>query len=341
MRPVIGIAGIACGLIGIIGGAQAETVLTYSNWLPQTHLINEQAILPFIEEVQTASDGRIKIETLPKVVGSVPGQYDVAVDGLADITFIIMGYTPGRFPLSEVVELPFVGDDPEATSVAYYQVYRDDLEKYNEFKGVKLLSLCVASPSHIATSKKLVTEIDDLQGLKMRNPIASFIPAAEAMGTVPINKPISELYELASSGVVDGGFAPLDSMNSFNLKDVLPNMTLVEGGLFSPGLALVMNEETWNSLSPEDQEIVLNAAGEKMARAIGAGYAASDKKARVDMAAMEGRVVQEASPALMAALREKLSFVKDAWIEKATAAGVANAAEVANKLQKTVKSLQE
>jgi len=269
---------MAC-LAMLTGQAAAETVLRYSNWLPQGHVILEKAINPFIAEVQERSKGRIRIETLPKVVGTVPGQYDVAVDGLADITFIIMGYTPGRFPLSEVVELPFIGDDPESTSVAYWRVYHEKLERYGEFKGVKLLSLSVAAPSHIVARNKPVTKIEDLKGLKMRNPIASFIPAAEAMGTVPINKPISAVYELASSGVIDGAFAPLDSQRSFKLMDVLPYMTLVEGGLFSPGLGLVMNKASWDALSPEDQTIIMEAAGEKMARRIGGGYAASDKVA--------------------------------------------------------------
>lgn len=329
----------AC-LATLASTANAETVLRYSNWLPQGHVILEKAINPFIAEVQEESGGRIKIETLPKVVGTVPGQYDVAVDGLADITFIIMGYTPGRFPLSEVVELPFVGDDPEATSVAYWRVYHDKLEKYGEFKGVKLLSLSVAAPSQIATRNKPVTKIEDLKGLKMRNPIASFIPAAEAMGTVPINKPISEVYELASSGVIDGAFAPMDSQKSFKLMDVLPYMTLVDGGLFSPGLAVVMNKASWDALSAEDQAIIMEAAGEKMARQIGGGYAASDKVARKEMEAREGAVVQEADESFMNTLRERLAFVREAWVKKAEEAGVENPAAIADELQATVKSLQ-
>jgi len=334
-------AGVVAGLTLLVGQASAETTLRYSNWLPQGHVILENAINPFIEEVQEKTEGRISIETLPKVIGTVPGQYDVAVDGLADIAFIIMGYTPGRFPLSEVVELPFVGNDPEAISIAYWRVYHEQLEKYGEFKGVKLLSLSVAAPSHIVTRNAPVEEFKDLSGLKMRNPIASFIPAAEAMGTVPINKPISEVYELASSGVVDGAFAPLDSQKSFKLMDVLPYMTIVEGGLFSPGLALVMNLESWNALSPEDQQIVMTAAGEKMGGRIGAGYAAGDKVARTEMEAKDGAIVQMASPELMAVLHEKLGFVRQAWIEKATAAGVENPGAIADTLRDTVKLLQE
>ncbi|WP_339949771.1 TRAP transporter substrate-binding protein [uncultured Albimonas sp.] len=335
------IAGAALSaLLATAAPLQAETVLRYSNWLPGGHLILEHAIEPFIAEVEAKTEGRVRIETPPKVIGTVAGQYDAAVDGLADLAFIIMGYTPGRFPLSEVVELPFIGDDPEAVSVAYWRVYQERLAQYGEFKGVKLLGLSVASPAQIVTRSAPATSMADLQGLKMRNPIASFIPAAEAMGTVPINKPISELYELASSGVVDGAFAPLDSQKSFNLMEVLPYITLVEGGLFSPGLAFVMNIDSWNALEPQDQQILMEAAGETWARAVGRNYALNDQVAREEMEAREGAVVQAASPELMADLHERLAFVREAWIEKATAAGVEDAADIADALSRAVEAAE-
>ncbi|SFH67160.1 TRAP transporter substrate-binding protein [Albimonas pacifica] len=336
MKTMLAGAALAALLGAAAQPLQAETVLRYSNWLPTGHLILEHAIDPFIAEVEARTEGRVRIETPPKVIGSVAGQYDAAVDGLADLAFIIMGYTPGRFPLSEVVELPFIGDDPEAVSVAYWRVYQERLERYGEFKGVKLLGLSVASPAQIVTRSAPAASLADLQGLKMRNPIASFIPAAEAMGTVPINKPISELYELAASGVVDGAFAPLDSQKSFNLMEVLPYVTLVEGGLFSPGLAFVMNIDSWNALDPADQRIVMEAAGETWARAVGRNYALNDQVARREMEAREGTLVQAASPELMADLHRRLAFVRAAWIEKATAAGVEDAAGVADALSAAV-----
>ena len=140
------LAAAAATALLFAGHAQAETVLRYSNWLPEKHHVFKDVLKPFIEQVEQASNGDIKIDTLPKVVGSVPGQYDVAVDGLADITFIVLGYTPGRFPLSEIAELPFVGDNPEALSVAFWRIYEQDLEKFNEFKGTKVLTLAVSSP---------------------------------------------------------------------------------------------------------------------------------------------------------------------------------------------------
>ncbi len=340
-RRLAGLAGLALLAATQAAPAQAETVLRYSNWLPAGHSVLEGAIKPFIAEVEAKTDGRVRIETLPKVVGSVPGQYDVAVDGLADITFLVLGYTPGRFPLTEVAELPFSNFDPSALSVALWRMFEAEIEPRNEFKGVKVLTLAVTTPSQIATRSEPIESIDQLQGLKMRNPVASFTAASEALGTVPINKPVSEMYELAASGVVDGTFTPLDTMKSFRLMEVMPWMTKVEGGLFQPALGLVMNRDAWDGLSPEDQAVVMAAAGEKMAGTIGAGYAANDIAAEAEMNALETGGVIEASPELMAALRERLAFVEQAWIEKAQGLGVADAAELPGRLRDETAALSK
>ncbi|SFH78145.1 TRAP transporter substrate-binding protein [Albimonas pacifica] len=340
-RRLAGLAGLALLAAAQTAPAQAETVLRYSNWLPAGHSVLEGAIKPFIAEVAEKTEGRVTIETLPKVVGTVPGQYDVAVDGLADITFLVLGYTPGRFPLTEVAELPFSNFDPSALSIALWRLFEAEIEPRDEFKGVKVLTLAVTTPSQIATRTQPIESLDQLQGLKMRNPVASFTAASEALGTVPINKPVSEMYELASSGVVDGTFTPLDTMKSFRLMEVMPYMTKVEGGLFQPALGLVMNRDAWGSLSPEDQAVVMAAAGEKMAGIIGAGYAANDVAAEAEMNALETGGVIEASPEMMAALRERLAFVEKAWIEKAEGLGVANAAELPGRLRDETAALSK
>lgn len=340
-RRIARLAGLALLALSQAAPAQAETVLRYSNWLPAGHSVLEGALKPFFAEVEAKTEGRVRFETLPKVVGTVPGQYDAAVDGLADVAFLVLGYTPGRFPLTEVAELPFSNTDPAALSAALWRLFVAEIEPRNEFKGVKVLTLAVTTPSHIATRSAPVESIDQLKGLKMRNPVASFTAASEALGTVPINKPVSEMYELASTGVVDGTFTPLDTMKSFKLMEVLPYVTKVQGGLFQPALGLVMNRDAWEGLDAEDQKIVMAAAGEKMAATIGAGYAASDVAAEAGMKALKTGGVREASPELMAALRDRLAFVEAKWVEKAKGLGVAHAAELPARLREEAAALSQ
>lgn len=309
-----------------------EVTLTYSNWLPAGHVINEVGLKPFFADVEKVTEGRVRIETLPATVGSAVSQYDVVSEGLADITFVIMGYTPGRFPLSEVVELPFIGSDPGAVSVAFWHVYQDELAKHNEFAGTVPLSLFVASSSNIATRDKPIASLASLQGLKMRNPLASFVPAAEKLGVVPVNKPVSEIYELASTGVIDGAFVPLDSLASFRLQDVLHYYTLVEGGILSPAMGLFINQESWSRIAPADQAAIMSIAGEKLSRAVGGGYRDSDLKVISKLEGTDGWHLTRADDALMSELHQRLDFMREEWVKKAEKLGVENPGSIIERI---------
>lgn len=339
----LGLGGLAMAVATALAAvpAQAETVLRYSNWLPAQHVIHTDAVLPWIADVERVTEGRVKVEITPKVVGSVAGQYDVAVDGLADVVFMIQGYTPGRFVLNNIIELPFVGTQPEATSTAFWRLYQDELHRYGEFKGVHVLSLFTASPANIATTRLQVEKVADLQGLKMRNPLASFTPAVEALGAIPVNKPISEIYELATSGVVDGGFVPLDSMESFKLYDALRYTTLVPGGLFNPSLAFVINEESWEKLSDADRKAIMEVSGETFARRVGAGYARSDVAALETMRGRGDMHVITADASMMTELKARLAGVEQAWFDAAQKAGMENPQEVLSRLRADVAELEK
>lgn len=159
----------------LAGAAQAETVLRYSIWLPPKHTLRTSVFEPWAEQVKKVTNGRVTVEFLPKVVGSVAGQLDVVKDGQADVSWIINGTTPGRLTLTEIGELPFLGDDAETTSPIWYRFYETRLARFNEYKGVHVLSAFPVGSGHIYTIKKPFRSINDLKGLKIRNPQASVV----------------------------------------------------------------------------------------------------------------------------------------------------------------------
>ncbi|HJN21893.1 MAG TPA: ABC transporter substrate-binding protein, partial [Alphaproteobacteria bacterium] len=103
--------------------AAAETVLRLSNWVPQSHVITRNILAPWAKDVVRVTDGRVRVEMLKTPLGKPPAHYDIARDGLADITIGVHGYTPGRFILTQIAELPFLSDSAEALSVAYWRVH--------------------------------------------------------------------------------------------------------------------------------------------------------------------------------------------------------------------------
>ncbi|HVZ44186.1 MAG TPA: TRAP transporter substrate-binding protein [Ramlibacter sp.] len=309
-------------LLPTIAAAQT-TVLRYSNWLPPGHAMRVKVIEPWIAEVEKVTQGRVKIDTLPKVIGTVPSQFDVAADGQADLVVFVNGYTPGRFEISEVLELPFTSDNAEVYSAFAYRFYTQHLAQYGEYKGVHPLSLFVVGTGHIFNNKRPVRSIGDLRGMKLRTPQAGVTQSLLLLGAVPVSKPISELYELLSGGSLDGTLLVPESVASFKLVDSLPYATIVPGALYNTILTLGINDAKWQGIRADDREAISKISGEAFARKVGRAYMEGDEATWATYRKM-GRTIETASPAMVQEIRTALKPVEVTWIEKAKRKGVAN-----------------
>jgi len=326
MKKIIAtIIGLSAASMLMISGASAKTTLRLSNWIPPKHPIAADMIFPWAKKVEKASNGRIKVNILKKALGKPPAAFDLAKDGIADISWGVHGYTPGRFVVTQLVELPFLGDDAEALSVAYWRVHLKYLAAANEHSGVKLLGLMTHGPGHIYNSKRSINMPADLAGLKIRVGGGVVSDVGKALNIVTMMKPATKSYEILSRGVADGIFFPKESIKSFKLSKVLKYATYIPGGLYNTSFFLVMSEKSWNKLSTQDQQAITSVSGEEFAKLAGKGWNKAD---RAGMAAMNaaGMSVQTASSAMMAELRKKLSDIETKVVERAKAKGVDGAA---------------
>jgi TRAP-type C4-dicarboxylate transport system substrate-binding protein len=311
------------------GAAQAadQIVIQYSPWLPAKHAIHEGLIRPWIADVERVTEGRVTVEFLPKAVGKPAEQFDVVADGLADMGVILPGYTPGRFPLLELGELPLLSSDAAVIAPAFYRAYTEFLEPLNPLGNTHVLTIFSTTPNQIVTDTKIIETLADFSGLKMRAPTVTSIPIINAIGAVPVQKPVSEMYELASTGIVDGTFFAATAVRDWKLGDLLPYMTEVDGGIGQPVMAFLINEAKWASISEVDRAAIMSVSGEVLAHKAGSNYSESDVGALVELQE-NGMTVAEASPALMEELRAALAPVEADWIARAGEAGLNNAGNV-------------
>jgi TRAP-type C4-dicarboxylate transport system substrate-binding protein len=312
-------------LMSILSYSAIAKQYNLSSWLPMGHPIVANMIVPWAENVNKTTDGRVDIKVLAKGLGHPKAHFDIAKNGLADVAYTCNAYTPGRFSLSEGVELPFIGNSAEATCVAYWKTYKKYFEKADEYKGVQLLSVFTHGPGQIHNAKKLIQSIDDLKGLKFRVPGGIAAKVAESLGIVGIQKPASQAYELLSRGVADGVVLPLESIKSFKITKVVPYTTLVPDGLYNVSFYLVMNKKTFNSFSPEDQKAVMAQSGEAFAKLSGKAW---DEADRVGVSAMKanGNTIETASPEFVAQIKEATKQLEADWIKKAKIKGIDGAA---------------
>ena len=316
----------AAALLAFAGTASAQITLTMSSWVPPSHLLT-RAQSDWCNEVSKAVAGRIKCNLLPKPVTPAPGTFDAVRDGLVDLSFSVHGYTPGRYVMGKMAELPFLGDSAVATSVAYQRIYEKHMASFNEHKGMKVITVFTHGPGIIFNTKKPVTSLADLQGLKFRVGGGMVNEVGKALGVNMTLKPANESYEMLSSGVVDGTWFPDESVVSFKLDKLIKHRTAVPGGLYNTSFALVMNEATWNKIAKADQDVITKMSGEWAARFLGKYWDETDAASReVQKAAGVQSVTADAR--FVAEFKAKTAALEEAWIKEAEGKGLKNAKAV-------------
>src|SRR5881394_4216621 len=295
--------------------AQAQTTLTYSSWVPPTHHLTlwQQN---WAAELEKATGGRIKTQSLPKAPAAAPGTFDAVRDGLVDLSYVTAGYTPARHILPLMAELPGAGATAEINSVAYSRIHWKYFQKVGEYKGVKLLAVWTHGPGQMFT-KKPVKSLADFQGQKIRTGGGIAEQVANALGASAFVKPAPESYELLNSGVADGVFFPFESVASFKLDSVLQQATVFPGGMYSSAFGFFMNEDKWKKLSKQDQAIIDKYSYEYAARSNGQSWDAADQKGIDALKKASVKIVQ-ANPAFVAEVHKRSQPIIEDWIKKAS-----------------------
>ncbi|MBW7849459.1 MAG: TRAP transporter substrate-binding protein [Rhodospirillales bacterium] len=320
-KYVAALLGAAVGAAMTASAAHAETTLRVANWLPPTHPIMKDMVVPWGKMVEEATKGKVKVEVLPAPLGAPPAHFDIAKDGIADVTYSVHGYTPGRFALTDVAELPFLGNSAEAISIAYWRTTEKYFAKADEHKGVKLLSVFVHGPGHIFNAKRPIKAVGDLKDLKIRVGGGIINDISKELGIVPIHAPSPKSYEILTNGVADGIMFPSESVPFFKIDKALKYMTEVPDGLYNTSFFLVMNQAKFESLSKDEQAALMSVSGEAFARLAGKAWDAADAAGMTAIKAA-GIEVSKLDDAAMAELKKRLAFAEAKWLDKAKERGV-------------------
>jgi len=328
MKRVLLLAGAAAIACGMAPGAGAQTTLTISSWVPPTHSLTKNVMMVWAANVEKATNGRIKFNVLPKHPSAPPGTFDAVRDGLVDVSYVTASYTPARHVLTILPELPGAGKTALINSVAYNRIHWKYLDKAGEYKGVKLLGVFTHGPGQMFNTKRAINSVADIKGLKIRTGGGVADLMAKELGASAFVKPAPESYELLSSGVADGVFFPAESIASFKLDSVIKYATIFPGGFYSSAFGWFMNQDKWNKLSKQDQDIVMAESGEKLARIAGKSWDDADE---VGTAAMKKAGVQitPASATLIKDVEVAQKKLEAQWVKDANAKGVDGAAALA------------
>lgn len=311
---------LALGALMLAQPAMAQVTLNVTSWAAPGHPM-PVTLGPLCEDIKQVTEGRVACNILPRPVADASQTFDAVRDGIADMGYIVHGYNTGRFPLTEVAELPLMGDTAEVNSAAYYRIYTQLLSGANEHEGVVLLSVNTHGPGQIYNIRRDIKMPTDLAGLKMRVGSGTANNVATAVGAVPILKPATEVYELLSGGVIDGVLFAKDGIVPYNLAELIKHVTFVPGGFYNISFGWIANPDKWNSIPESDRALIEPLLGEALARRSGRAFDVADKPGEEALKAANIPITV-AGPEFIAELESKLSDLEQKWIAAAVAKGV-------------------
>jgi TRAP-type transport system periplasmic protein len=326
-------------VLSAASSVSAQTVLAASSWVPPTHILTVSQ-KEWCDQADKATSGRVKCNLLPRAVSAPPGTFDAVRDGLADLSFTVHGYTPGRFITTQMGEFSFLGNSAESVSTAFQRTYDKNPAMAAEHKGVKVIAVFTHGPGIAYNTKRPLTKLDDLSGLKFRVGGGMVNEISRSLGMNVTLKPANEAYELLSSGVMDGTLFPAESIESFKLDKVIKYATQFPGGLYNTSFVFMMNEKKWDAISQQDKDALTKISGEYAARLFGRNW---DKQDRRGMAFMQASGVQftKADAKFVSDVKAKTSELETKWVSDAQAKGLTNAAAVLSSFRGEIAKLEK
>lgn len=295
----------------------AQTIaLKYSNFFPAPHA-NSVIADQWCKEVEKRTNGRIKITYYPGGTLTPPPQtYDSVVKGIADIGTSVMAYTRGRFPLSEVVDLPINLKSAVMSTRLINELYKKFKPK--EFDETQVMYLHAHGPG-ILHSKKPVNKLEDVKGLKIRSTGLS-AKIVQALGGAPVGMSMNEAYDALSRGVADAILAPNEALKGYKLGEVTAFTTENYSTAYTSGFFVVMNKAKWNAI-PKDLQAIIEKINQEWVEKQGKLWDDIDIEGK-EFAVKQGMKYISLSPEESARWAKAVTPILDDYVKDAKAKGI-------------------
>jgi TRAP-type C4-dicarboxylate transport system substrate-binding protein len=269
------------------------------------------------KDVEKATGGRITVTVFAANTLSPPMQvYDNTVKGVVDVGTNLLAYSPGRLPLSEVLQQPLgykSGHQATRLANAYYKKFRP-----KEFDDVHVLFLHGAAPGFIFT-KNPAKSIADLKGLRIKAN-AENADIVKNLGASPVTMPVTETYDALSRGVVDGCLFPLEALQGFKIAEVVKTVIECYPMSYMTSMYAMMNKDKWNAISADDQKAI-EKINEEYAEKFGKGWVELDSNA-VTYAKGKGVTFVKVSSEDEAFAAERMKPILEDYVKMAKSKGL-------------------
>jgi TRAP-type C4-dicarboxylate transport system substrate-binding protein len=312
--------GTAISITSFTAAKAEEVVLRIGNWLPMHHLIVAGIMKPWAEAIEAETDGTLRFEIMTSPLGPPPAQFDLLLDQAFDVGYGVSGHNPGRFTLTQVMDLPFMSPDPWSGAAASWATYERWGAEYGEHDGAHVVGLFVHSNPNINMADGRVEAISDLEGRTIRVGGNVTGRIMSQLGATPVQLPPTEAQTAMARGVADGITFPSESIDFFGITPVITSITRIPDGLYTDTFWIAFNEDSWNALSDEHKAAVEKHSG--MAIAVLSGWAWTNGdtlgEERLNAQGVEFLTLPEEEVEIA---RERLADLETEWLAEAESRG--------------------
>ena len=279
------LAAVAAGL-ALAGAAtvQAQTItLKVHHFLGPQSIQHTKMLGDWCANIERDSNKRMNCQIFPamQLGGSPPQLFDQAKDGVVDVVWTVAGYSAGRFPKSEIFELPFMMTNAAATSRAAWDFVQKHAQE--EFKDVKLLAIHVHGPGNIFTKDKPITSLNDFKGMKLRAPTRLTNKMLGMLGASPVGMPVPQVPEALSKGVIDGAVIPYEVAPALRVHELTkfvaePDRSME--ALYTTVFLVPMNKAKYDSLPADLKAVIDKNSGREFSAFLGQTQEGNDAPGR-------------------------------------------------------------
>ena len=299
--------------------AQEKTFeLKISHWVPASHPL-QKSLEDWAAAVEKASGGTIKSRVFPaQQLGKAFDHYDMARDGIADVTYVNPGYQPGRFPIMGAGELPFLMSDAKGGSMGLDAWYRKYAEK--EMKDVKFCLAFVHTPSSLHTRTKKVVVPDDVKGMKIRPADATIANFVTQLGGTNVQSSAPEVRDIIERGVADGVFFPAGSLVLFGVDKV--TKFHIDAPMYVTTFVFVINKDKYNEMSERQKKAVDDNCNTEAAGRVGEFWGKFEDAGIDKVKAQSGQDVYALTPEQVALWKKASEPLIKTWGDGVRKTGV-------------------
>jgi TRAP-type C4-dicarboxylate transport system substrate-binding protein len=299
--------------------AQEKTFeLKISHWVPASHPL-QKSLEDWAAAVEKASGGTIKSRVFPaQQLGKAFDHYDMARDGIADVTYVNPGYQPGRFPIMGAGELPFLMSDAKGGSMGLDAWYRKYAEK--EMKDVKFCLAFVHTPSSLHTRTKKVVVPDDIKGMKIRPADATIANFVTQLGGTNVQSSAPEVRDIIERGVADGVFFPAGSLVLFGVDKV--TKFHIDAPMYVTTFVFVINKDKYNEMSERQKKAVDDNCNTEAAGRVGEFWGKFEDAGIDKVKAQSGQDVYALTPEQVALWKKASEPLIKTWGDGVRKSGV-------------------